>query len=400
MILYIDSNIAGISGDMLLGALIDLGVDSAVLMDVVDGVREKTGCKVSVEVRDVKKKGIRATRVKVEAEGGLEAENLVSYLESLASEFDLTSSARKFSENTLQTLLMAEKRVHASKQVHLHEMSSPDTLVDIIGCAKLLDELRFFMEKGAVYASPVLVGSGRIETSHGAMTVPPLVTMEILKNLKIPFKFSTIKGELATPTGVSLLGNLNPVFGYPLFPVRILASGMGAGGYDLKDGPNVLRVMSLASDHEVERIAVLKTSVDDVSGEVLGYLMEKLYSAGALDVQILPSVTKKNRPGYVIIVLSKLGSEKELAETLMRETGSLGVRIGTDQMRFAARRQVKEIKVSLSGYEGPVRVKVSRLGGRVHIKAEYDDARRISKKTGLPLREVVREIEEQARKIL
>jgi hypothetical protein len=246
----------------------------------------------------------------------------------------------------------------------------------------------------------VAIGSGEVETSHGSLPIPPPVTAEILRMMDIPIKFSKVKKELATPTGIAILASLSPVYGFPSFPVRIKVLGVGAGGYNLREVPNVLRTMILTSEPEIERIAVLKTSVDDVSGEVLGYLMEKMYAEGALDVQIMPTVTKKNRPGYVIVVLCNMGTERELAETLMRETGSLGVRISTDQMRYALEREIREINISLPGYEGPARVKISILGQGHHVKAEYEDAKRIAKATNIPLKDIMRMIEEEARKTI
>jgi hypothetical protein len=151
---------------------------------------------------------------------------------------------------------------------------------------------------------------------------------------------------------------------------------------------------------KMETVATLETDVDDVSGEVLGYLLEKLYDEGALDVQILPTVTKKNRPGYVIFVLCSLGVEDKLARVLMRESGTLGVRVSTAQMRYAARRETRKIRVSLPGYEGQATVKVSLIGKAKRVKAEYEDARRIARATGMPLKDVIREIEEQGRKLI
>jgi hypothetical protein len=400
MILYIDSSVAGISGDMVLGALLDLGGKVESLIEVGRKVEEKTGTQVRIEVRDVRKKGMRAKRVKVAAEGSMGEEALRNAAASLSIQLGLSRSARGFAEKALETIFTAEKRVHATGRAHLHEVGSADTLVDVLGAGMLLDGLGFFDGGLEVYASPVAIGSGEISTRHGVLPVPPPVTAEIIREMKIPVRFVRAGVELATPTGMSILSGLSPIYGYPPFPVRIRRIGVGAGGYDLKAMPNVLRIMVLGAEPETERIAVLKTSVDDVPGEVLGYLMERMYEEGALDVQIMPTVTKKNRPGYVIVVLCGLGKELEIAEMLMLETGSLGVRISTDQMRYVAEREVREVRVSLPGYEGTARVKISTLGGRRHIKAEFEDARRIARIVGLPLREVLKRIEEAAKKTI
>lgn len=400
MILYIDASIAGISGDMVLAALLDIGGHQSILEEVGEKIAEETGCMVRINVTDVRKKDIRAKRVAVEAEGGMDEDGLRGALESLIIDLNLSRGAGGFAERALETLLEAEKEVHAAKKAHLHEVGSADTLVDILGTAKLLEDLGFFTGRDEVYASPVAIGSGEVKTSHGSLPIPPPVTAEILRKTRMPFKFSRAKRELATPTGVSILSGLSPVYGYPSFPVRIKALGVGAGGYDLREVPNILRAMILASEPETERIAVLKTSVDDVSGEVLGYLIERMYAEGALDVQITPTVTKKNRPGYVIVVLCSLGKELGLAETLMKETGSLGVRVSTDQMRYAAEREIREIKISLPGYEGSAKVKIAAIGRGVHVKAEYEDAKKIAKAANLPIKEVMRRIEEEARRTI
>ncbi len=398
MILFLDASTAGISGDMVLGALLDLGGDPEALTRLGKEVAEKTGAPVGIRVRDVRKGGMRAIRVKVEAGGSMEEDELRKAAASLSMEIGLSDPARRFIEKALETVLAAEKEVHATDTAHLHEIGSADTLVDILGTGRLLDGLGFFAGNQEVYATPVAIGSGEVKTSHGVLPVPPPVTANIVRKMNIPVRFVNVGKELATPTGISILSGLSPIYGYPPFPVRIRRVGTGAGGYDLEGMPNVLRIMALAAEPGMERIAVLKTSVDDVSGEVLGYLMEKMYREGALDVQIMPTVTKKNRPGYVIVVLCSLGKELEIAEMLMQETGSLGVRISTDQMRYVAEREVREVRVSLPGYEGTARVKVSTPGGRCHVKAEFEDARRIARSVGLPLREVIREIEEAAKK--
>lgn len=396
MILYIDSSIAGISGDMILAALLDIGGDPDALIQVGEKITEKTAYRVRIKVKDVKKNDLKAKRVVVDAAEKMDEEGLRMAMESLITGLQLSQKAQGFSWKALETLLEAEKKVHASRRVHLHEIGSADTLVDILGTAKLLDDIGLFSRGSKVYSSPVAVGTGEVETSHGALPIPPPVTAEILKTMNIPVRFSRVERELATPTGVSILASLSPAYGFPSFPVRIKVFGAGAGGYNLKEVPNILRMMVLNPEPGMERIAVLKTSVDDVPGEVLGYLMEKMYAAGALDVQIMPTVTKKNRPGYVIAVLCHLGRERRLAEMLMRETGSLGVRVTTDQMRYVSDREIREIKISLPGYKGTARVKISVLGHGLHVKAEYEDAKKIANAANLPLRDVMKKIEEEA----
>jgi hypothetical protein len=398
MIIYIDPSVSGISGDMLLGALLDLGAGEGSLHSVGKQVSKTLGSPVEIKIRDVKKKGIISKGVTVAAgEGGVPAGHLKQAITSLSKTLDLGKDAQKFSIETMETLLRAEEAVHGNEEeLHLHELGSADTLVDILGAAKLAGELGFFGENTRVYSSPVLVGSGTIETSHGTMPVPAPATAEILRRFRIPFKFSSVQGELATPTGVAIFANLVDSFQHPYYPVKVESIGRGAGSFDFDALPNVLRIMVLSSEAGVEAVSALETSVDDVTGEVLGYVLDRLYDEGALDVQITPTVTKKNRPGYIIFVLCEVGSEEGLARVLMDETGTLGVRISPAQMRFISEREIKKVMVSLPEFKGTARVKVSYSGKKRHVKAEFEDAKKIAVKTGLPLKDVIKEIERRA----
>lgn len=391
MIMYIDASVSGISGDMVLGALMDLGAGEDSLYAVGEAVSKELSTEVEIKIRDVKRKGIRAKAVAVKGGERISATRIREAVPRLSKSLDLKGDAQKFPAETLQTLLRAEEAVHGKEELHLHELGSADTLVDILGTAKLAGELGFFEAK--VYSSPVLVGCGTVRTSHGTLPVPTPVTAEILRAHKIPFKFAEVQEELASPTGVALLANLVDSYQHPLHEVKVEGIGRGAGSIDTEAMPNVLRIMKLSSKPRGELVSALETSVDDVTGEVLGYVVEKLYEAGALDVQILPTITKKNRPGYVIFVLGGVGSEERLAEVLMEETGTLGVRVTPAQMRLALRREIRKVKVSLPGFEGEARVKVSHSGNRKHVKAEFEDAKKIAQKTGLPVKDVIKEIE-------
>jgi hypothetical protein len=400
MIVYIDPSISGVSGDMLLGALLDLGAGEESLHAVGKAVSRETRSRVELNIQDAVKKGMVSKAVAVGAgEEGLPAGRMKEAVSRLGETLELGEDARRFSSETLETLLRAEEAVHGrGEELHLHELGSADTLVDILGVAKLAEELGFFRAK--IYSSPVLVGSGSVETAHGVLPVPAPVTAEILKRFRIPFKFSTVEGELATPTGVAILSNLVHSFHPPTHPGRVEKIGKGSGSSDFEAVANVLRIMTLSPGGRGEVVSMVETSVDDVTGEVLGYAVERLYGEGALDVQIIPTVTKKNRPGYLIQVLGEAGSEEALAEVLMEETGTLGVRISPAQMRLTSYREIKKVEVSLPGFKGRARVKVSSFGGTTHVKAEFEDAKRIARKTGLPLREVIKEIEGRGRKLI
>lgn len=396
MLIYIDPSISGISGDMMLAALLDLGADEKKLLGAADAVSKELNCKIKVKIKKIKKNGILAKKVEIK-EGGrvYPASRLSKVLALTVRAIGISSEAAKFASKTLDALLKAEAAVHGASNLHLHELGCADTLVDIAGSAALADEMGFFKEGVSIFSSPVVVGGGKVRTAHGKVPIPAPVTAEILKKFKIPFIFSG-KGELATPTGVALLANLADSYELEPSAMRIDAIGTGAGSFNLPN--NILRIMKCSSLNKLpkEFVSVLETSLDDVSGEVLGYALERLYEEGALDVQIISTITKKNRPGYIVAVVCKQGDEEKLACILMEETGTLGIRVSRAQ-RFCINR--KTLEISIPGYKGRIRVKaaVDSRGKIINAKVEYEDAKKIAKKTGTPLREVIREIEKRAK---
>lgn len=397
MLIYIDPSISGISGDMMLAALLHLGADEKKLLSVANAVSGELNCKIKVKVKKIKKNGISAKKVEIEEGSGVySVSRLNKALASTLKAVGMSPEAAEFASKTLDTLLKAEAKVHEASKLHLHELGCADTLVDVAGTAALVDDLGFFGEGVSIFSSPVIVGGGKVRTAHGKMPVPAPVTAEILRKFKIPFRLSG-KGELATPTGVALLANLVDSYESELPVMQIDAAGIGAGSFNLPN-PNILRIMKCSqSKLQKEFVSVLETSLDDVSGEVLGYTLERLYEEGALDVQIMSTVTKKNRPGYVLVAICRQGDEERLAGILMEETGTLGIRVSRAQ-RFCINRKVLEIDFSIPGYKGKARAKAAiNSGGKItSLKAEYENAKKIARKTGIPLREVIKEIERQA----
>jgi len=371
-----------------LGAELDLRKLSESVKESMEGVRH-----LDVSYSVVRKQGFKAGFLKVEIEDskhhrtGLEVRDaLVKTLESIG----VSREAKTFAMEVVDTILEAESLIHGEpiESLHLHEMASPDTLVDIAGIAAALDSLNLFRDT-KVYGSPVAVGSGMFKTEHGYLVSPAPATLEILRSRRYPFKGGPAEGELATPTGVAVLVNLvdEPVYSPPL--VKPLKVGYGAGFKDLPGLPNVLRLVYGEGPlpYVAEEVYVLETNLDDVSGEVLGDTVDRLMKSGARDVCIIPSTTKKNRPGYVLKVITGLERLDEVLETIIRETGTLGVRV-LKTPRYVVSREVKSLRVKLNDVEFSVRVKVARdLKGRlVRVKPEYEDLKRISASTGMPVR--------------
>lgn len=381
---YIDPLQSGISGNMLLGALLDAGGSEKKFLQIVKRVEKEANCKIDVKKEKTKQKGISALFVDIETGGRYQD------LEGILKEVLTIEKEKEFALKVAETILNAERTVHGTKNVHLHELGSVDTVVDIAGASVLLGSLGLLGVGG--YSSSVLVGKGKVKTEHGELSIPPPVTLEILRKFKIPFYFSEDEYELATPTGVALLANMVKFEEPDNFEVETI--GAGAGGFELKN-PNVLRVMIGKLRPKEDSISLLETNVDDVSGEVLGYTLERLYGEGALDVQIQPTVTKKNRPGHIISVMCRKEDFPKISKILTEETGTLGIRTGIAQKRYTLKREIKEVDVDIPGYKGKVRVKMATddKGDVVNVKPEYEDVKKIAKKTKMPLRKVYAKIE-------
>jgi uncharacterized protein (TIGR00299 family) protein len=381
---YIDPLQSGISGNMLLGALIDAGGSEKKFLAVVKRIEKEAKCKITIKKEKTKQKGISALFVDVETDGRY------GDLEGILGKVLAGKKEKEFALKVAKTLLDGEKAVHGTKNVHLHELGSVDTVVDIAGASVLLGSLGLLGKKG--FSSAVLVGKGCVKTEHGELSIPPPVTAEILRKFKIPFYFSKEEKELATPTGVALLANLVKFEEPQNFEVETI--GTGAGGFDLKN-PNILRIMVGKIRPKEESISMLETNVDDVSGEVLGYALERLYESGALDVQIQPTVTKKGRPGHIISVMCRKEDGDILSGVLTEETGTLGIRTGIVQKRRTLKREIKKVDIDIPGYKGKVRVKVAtgKDGNIVNMKPEYEDVKKIAKMTKMPFRNVYQEIE-------
>ena len=381
---YIDPLQSGISGNMLLGALIDAGGSEKKFLQIVKRIEKEANCKIKVKKERVREKGISALFVDIETDGRYED------LEGILKKVLTDEKEKEFAQKVAKTILDAEKTVHGQEKVHLHELGSVDTVVDIAGASVLLGSLGLLGIRG--FSSAVLVGRGRVKTEHGELSIPPPVTAEILKKFKIPFYFSKEEKELATPTGVALLANLVKFEEPTNFEIETI--GTGAGSFDLEMS-NMLRLMIGKLLPLEDSISMLETNVDDVSGEVLGYTLERLYEEGALDVQIKPTVTKKSRPGHIISVMCRKEDANKLSKILTEETGTLGIRTGIVQKRRTLKREIKEVDVDIPGYKGKVRVKVARddKGNVVNAKPEYEDVKKIAKKTKMPLRKVYSKIE-------
>ena len=340
----------------------------------------------TLEAEPVLRAGMASTHVVVHTKE-TSVVRTYSHIAAMVEEARLPDRVRRRALATFEALAVAEGRIHRRppEQVHFHEVGALDAIVDIVGTAAALEVL----DVDEVFASAVANGTGMTRAAHGTLPIPAPAVLELLQRaptygLEIPF-------ELTTPTGAALLA-ANVVGWGPMPSMEIGAIGFGAGSREIDGRPNVVQVVlgtridALGSGQPLLQLDV---NVDDATGETLAHAIGALLDAGAHDAWITPIVMKKGRPAYTVSAMCDPALGAQVAEVLRRETGSLGVR-GAMLDRWPAARSTEEVEVA--GF--PLRVKVS--AGRV--KVEHDDAARIAKRTGLPLREVISLAEESARR--
>ncbi len=395
-IVVIDGQAAGVAGDMFLAALIDLGADTSKIVEAIKTLEapEYGYGNVQVKVEKVNRGDFPATHIDTTAESTSRknGQQLISTVETVVRRLGLSDKAQKFAANIVHTLVGAEAAVHGDQlaDAHLHEVGLVDTPAEIVGCAVALDDLGVF--DAQFYALPVSVGGGTLKFSHGTVPVPAPATLKILQSKNFPFKGGPVEAELATPTGAAILVNLPKIingFKHTLKPKKVAS---GAGTKEFKETPNVLRITvgtALSASLQKDAIVVLETNLDDVTGEVIGYTMEKLLEEGAKDVSVTPMFTKKNRPGHIIKVIADSRDSEHLSQVLMEQTGTLGVRIAFCE-RHVLNRETRQLQVYFKDVEEQVNVKITKnsQGQVVHVKPEYEDLKRIADKTRTPLREV------------
>ena len=412
--LIVDPQMAGIAGDMFVAALLDLGAEEEPVISAMESVsRYMPGCTcVKVKPKPVLRSHIGGLHLEVEIEETSQPRPgrvLLEAVKRATEELGLSEAASSYAQRAVRILVEAEASVHRRppEEVHLHAAGSADTAADVVGCAVALDQLGM-ADPSTIqyYALPVAVGGGAFQSGHGRLVSPGPAVTRILTQAGLTLVGGPVDVELTTPTGAALLAALNPLPTQVYPPVFPEAVGYGAGSADLPGVPNLLRLVAGRLPSELssllrDQVVVLETNVDDVPGETLGYLVERLMEEGAKDVTIIPTVAKKNRPGHLISVIAAPEDEVRLTRIIIEETGSLGVRASLCNRHLLAR-ELRPIKVKLGGREMEVRVKVStdRDGNILQVKPEYEDVRRLAIATGQSLIEVARRAEAAARQVL
>lgn len=389
----------GASGDMILGALLAAGADSGALAPI-EGALD-----VRYEVHDVVKNGISATGVEVlltddhDGDGGAGHDHTHaegagphrSYREvrERVESIGLPSEVEEDAFAVFTVLGEAEAEVHGEglDSIHFHEVGADDAIADVVGALVLLSDL----DPDRVVTTPLAAGGGTVEMSHGTYPVPGPAVVEIAERADWSIRGGPVERELLTPTGAAILAHVAD--GVETLPdLRIAGSGYGAGDRDLEDHPNVLRaIIGEEGSLTREEITVLETNVDDVSPEVLGGLQETLTEAGARDVSTLPATMKKSRPGHLVKVICRPPDAERVARRLAEETGTLGVRAVPGIHRWVASREIETVSIETDGeiYGIDVKVASDESGEIYDVSAEYDDAAKIARETGLPIREVL-----------
>jgi uncharacterized protein (TIGR00299 family) protein len=384
--LYLDCPM-GISGDMFLAALIDLGVDPKMILREL---KKLPVDKIDVEIKKASRHSITGTTFKVRL---AEAHHHRTFrdIKKIIGESSLAPKVKSLSTAIFKVIAEAEGKIHGIKadEVHFHEIGAMDSIIDIVGAAIAVDSLKV----KRVVSSPIALGTGWARTMHGTIPIPAPATLEILKG--VPTAASTAPFELTTPTGAAIVKTLASSFG-PMPPMTIEAAGYGAGKKDFKESANLLRaVIGTANEaaEGTERLVLLETNIDDMSPQVAGYLMERLLSEGALDAFYTPVLMKKGRPGVLLTVLTGSGNKDSLLEVIFSESTTIGVR-ETAVLRHCLERKEAKVRTPY----GIVRLKLALREGRVvNVQPEYEDCRAAAKKKGVALKLVMHAAREAAR---
>ncbi|HOF33988.1 MAG TPA: nickel pincer cofactor biosynthesis protein LarC [Spirochaetota bacterium] len=390
-VLYFDC-FAGISGDMTVGALIDLGADEKELLQSLDSLHLHG---YRIEIKKALKNGISGTDFNVIIEEDHShhshhhhhhSRNL-SDISNIINSSPLDSSVKELSLKIFHEIAAAESKIHAKSidEIHFHEVGAIDSIVDIVASAVCLNMIK----PDKIISSPLNLGEGTVECDHGVFPVPAPATAEILK--RIPVYSSGIKKEMTTPTGAAIIKCIAEEFSS--FPaMKIDSTGYGLGKRNL-EVPNVLRAVIGEMDYSEKKV-MIETNIDDMSGELFSCILPKLLDAGALDVFITPVIMKKSRPGHVLSVLCESGKVDVLEEIIFTETTTFGTR-RYEVERSELERSISKVKTSY----GEISVKKGYMNGKcLKFSPEYEECAQAAQRHGVPVREVYNAVTAQLKK--
>lgn len=390
MTIIIDPQTAGIAGNMIIGALIDLGADSKKTKDIMEKTANEFG-EVEVSFEKINKNGISSTYCNVNIINKGEVQHFNEFIEKIKS-LDIDENIKNTSIDIFTRIAIGEAKVHGTdlENVHFHEVGQSDAVADVIGAVSAYYSLK--LDEKKIIGLPIAVGGGRVETEHGTLPVPAPAVVEILK--EGTFVGGPVNTELATPTGCAIYMELVDEikeFAPQINPIKV---GYGAGKKDL-DYPNVLRIIQSENTSLNDEINVIETNIDHLTGEELGYLFDLLLDNGARDVSLIPVIMKKNRPGHILKVISTKELTNKLVDIIFKEVGTLGIRIAPNLHRGLAKREFIKKEVEIKGETFEVTYKIGYVNREViSSRIEFEDAKKIANKTGIPLKNIINQIGE------
>ncbi len=369
---------SGISGDMVLGALIHLGVPKDFLEENIRSIPLEG---FHLEITTASRMRIHGRQVKVVVEQKGSPSRSYGEIRTLIEKSSLSETARRVSLKVFARLAEVEASIHncPKEDVHFHELGGVDAIVDIVGTALGMEWLGI----GKTVASEIPVGRGFVSCDHGRLPVPVPATLALLDG--VPVYGTGVSHELVTPTGAAIITCLAQGFG-AIPRMRISQVGYGVGARELEEMPNLLRVMVGEADtvSETDWVTVVETNIDDMNPEIFGFVMERLFEDGALDVVWIPVFMKKNRPGITMQVVCKDADREAVVRRILSETTATGVR----QYRAERSKLPRKLKEAVTSF-GAVRVKeVSGPNGAVSIVPEYEECKRIALEKNIPLKAV------------
>lgn len=433
MVVIIDPQNSGIAGNMLAGAFVDLGVNPNEMKEFMEFVANDFGG-VKVHINKTNKSGIQATYLEVELKNESNANNhdsnvdshdsnanssennvnnhSISYnelieiidkientlLDNKSNSFLFIDLANKeineifnISRNVFSRIANGESKVHGKSldKIHFHEVGAADAVADVFGSVYGYCKLNFNKANEKVIGLPIALGGGTSNTTHGRIPIPAPATVTILNNSGANCFGGPVNIELATPTGVALYLELCDEFKDFQPIMKPTGVGHGAGKKDL-DFPNVLRIVTGEYRVKSQAIDVIETNIDHLSGEMIGYLFEKLINEGASDVAIIPIIMKKNRSGQILKVISRKDKTEKLLSIIFKETGTLGIRVSENIHRGVANREFISLDVDIAGKKEKITFKVGSIGNEIiSSRGEYEDLKRIANKRSIPLNEIM-----------
>lgn len=376
-IAYLDC-FSGISGDMFIGALLDAGLS---FEDLDKKIQDLPFDSFHLEMKQEARSQIFGTRFVVKTEGQEQVPRNLEVIRNIIRKGSLSSGVKDKSVRIFEELAGVEGKIHNKppEEVHFHEVGAVDSIIDIVGTVYGLERLGIT----SLFVSSLPLGSGFVETAHGRIPIPAPATTALLEG--VPVYDSGTHHEMVTPTGAALVKGLATSFG-PMPPIVVENIGYGVGTRDLSDRPNLVRILvgHMQTEGQVDTVVILEANIDDTTPEWLGFLMDRLFDAGALDVVFCPVQMKKNRPGIQIQIMGRPDQKDSLMEILFRESSTLGIRFRYTQ-RMVLQRSVAEVESPW----GKIKVKkVLERDGSPFFLPEYEACREVALKTNRPLREI------------